>query len=735
MEEVAGAESSDFLDAQAALSQMIREGVKSFSGYERNCCFLNMGGGEFATVSAVSGLDFLDDARAVAAVDWDHDGDLDLLQNSRTAPQVRVLRNDSTSKNHFVALKLTGTSCNRDAIGARVELYRQGVENPLIKTVRAGSGFLSQSSKWLHFGLGSSTKIDRIVVRWPQDEGRAETFTGLVCDSRYLVVQGQNSIETWTPPQRTVRLVPSVPELPKPSDQAKIICSASVQVPELPYSSFAGEQSFVAARQGRAVLVNLWATWCAPCVEELSEITQRADELKAAGVEVLAISVDGIVNDASTSEQARDFLKEMGFPFPAGTASRELLDKLQILRGELFNKGRPFPLPSSFLIDRQGRLAIVNRGTIDVDTLLSDLVILDASELERRDAGVPIAGRWFTQPQQIKMAQLAHAFRTAGYEKDALFYDQKKIIQQASQIHNAGLDLLNQGRFPEAITCFQQALEKDPKCAPAFQNMGIALLQLHKFAASERCLREAIRLDKGQKEAHLYLGNALSLTTRLPEALSSYQEAVRLDSEFAMAHAAIGWLYGGQLGDPEKAEPHLTRAVELQPDQASWLFDLGVILSRQNKFAKASERFRQASLLTPDDPKIQLSLAEALAASGKHSDALEPYRAVLRIDPQHKQAALQLAWYLSTLPDDSLRDAEEAVKLAERVSAKSGDRQPQSLDILAAAYAEAGRYDDAVKTATMAVEIASSQGESALSDQIQGRLTLYSQKQPYRLLP
>ncbi len=132
---------TNFLDAQAALSQMIREGVKSFSGYERNCCFLNLGRGEFATVSAVSGLDLIDDARAIATVDWDHDGDLDLLQNGRNSPQVHVLRNESGSANHFVALKLTGTSCNRDAIGTRVELYRNGEEVPLIKTVRPEVAF------------------------------------------------------------------------------------------------------------------------------------------------------------------------------------------------------------------------------------------------------------------------------------------------------------------------------------------------------------------------------------------------------------------------------------------------------------------------------------------------------------------------------------------------------------------------------------------------------------------
>ncbi len=194
-------------------------------------------------------------------------------------------------------------------------------------------------------------------------------------------------------------------------------------------------------------------------------------------------------------------------------------------------------------------------------------------------------------------------------------------------------------------------------------------------------------------------------------------------------------MYASQLGVPEKAESHLVRAVQLQPNQADWLFDLGVVLSGQDKFAEAAEYFRQATLLSSDDAKFHLNLAESLVAAGNSGEALESYRAVLRIDRQNRQAGLQLAWYLSTLPDDSLRDAEEAVKRAERVAEKFGDHDPTSLDVLAAAYAEAGRFEEAVKIAEKAVEISSSQGKSELCDQIQDRLKLYSEKQPYRLHP
>ena len=168
-------------------------GGRSFSGNERNCCFLNTGAapaaeGRFANISAVSGLDYPDDGRAVALTDWDHDGDLDMWISNRNAPRLRLMRNDSPNDNHFLALRLEGnaTTTNRDAIGARVEVVfanpESGTRQPKsIKTLRAGEGFLAQSSKWLHFGLGSVDVIEKVIVHWPG--GNTEQFSEAVDDS------------------------------------------------------------------------------------------------------------------------------------------------------------------------------------------------------------------------------------------------------------------------------------------------------------------------------------------------------------------------------------------------------------------------------------------------------------------------------------------------------------------------------------------------------------------------
>ena len=85
---------SDYRSGWKAVFKMMKEGL-SWSGRERNCAFLNMDGARFAELSSVSGLDFADDARGAAVVDWDLDGRLDLWVTNRTAPQARFMHNVS----------------------------------------------------------------------------------------------------------------------------------------------------------------------------------------------------------------------------------------------------------------------------------------------------------------------------------------------------------------------------------------------------------------------------------------------------------------------------------------------------------------------------------------------------------------------------------------------------------------------------------------------------------------
>jgi hypothetical protein len=144
-------------------------------------------GGRFHDFSGVSGIDFGDDSRAFAVTDFDGDGNLDLFLKSRLGPQVRALRNDWGTARNALAIRLTGTRSNRDAIGAAVEVEYAGRRT--MSFVQAGSGYLSQHSKTLHFGLGDATHAAKVVIRWPS--GPQQEFHNLDAGFRYHVTEGE----------------------------------------------------------------------------------------------------------------------------------------------------------------------------------------------------------------------------------------------------------------------------------------------------------------------------------------------------------------------------------------------------------------------------------------------------------------------------------------------------------------------------------------------------------------
>ena len=390
-----------YTDAVLEMGRKILSG-ESFSGRERHCVYLNTGGPRFANISAVSGLDFAEDGRGLAVTDWDFDGDPDLWISNRTAPRLRLLRNDTAAGNRFVAVRLTGngTTSNRDAIGARLTL-RVG-EVALLRTLKAGEGFLSQSSRWLTFGLGKVGDVESLVVRWP--DGSQQAFSEIEPNRFYEIAQGAAVPGVFTPPQGRVELSPSAVALPPATQKMHLRLAARTPLPRLSYLDFEGEERRVREHLEEPLLLNLWASWCLPCKAEL-------DELDAAGAHVLALSLDGLGEDSPTSRsQGRDFWRDNGYRLAVGFAEDQLIELLQGYHQAMFLDRRPFPLPTSFLIGTDGAVGAIFRGPVTVAELEDDIAHLQDSAEDRRARAVPFAGRWLGEPHEVTPTELARAF-------------------------------------------------------------------------------------------------------------------------------------------------------------------------------------------------------------------------------------------------------------------------------------------------------------------------------------
>ena len=169
-----------------ALNQFIREEY-SWNGREPNVLHVRRGD-RFFDFSGVSGLDYMEDSRAFAITDFDGDGRPDIVLKSRIGPQVRILQNDCSESNRTIAFRLRGTKSNRDGIGARIRVDQQ------TKWLDAGSGFLSQHSKKLIFGLGASHSAKHVEIKWPS--GVVQEFSNLDAGNSYLIVEGSAELDS-----------------------------------------------------------------------------------------------------------------------------------------------------------------------------------------------------------------------------------------------------------------------------------------------------------------------------------------------------------------------------------------------------------------------------------------------------------------------------------------------------------------------------------------------------------
>jgi len=616
------AEALDYLEAFRRTYRLAERG-RSFSGREPNTAFLNLGDGTFADVSAVSGLAFPDDARAVAATDWDLDGDLDLWIANRTAPRLRLMRNEWGGGAPFVAFRLRGTASNREAVGARVELRLRGPgDGRRIAERTAGSGFLSQSSAWVHFGLGPAAgdppRVEGVTVTWPG--GERQSYSGIEPGGRYVLVQGEEAARRWTPPERTLRLRPQPLDPPAGGTPARVVLTGRPALPPLVYRGFAGEERPVPAGATGPLLVNLWASWCQPCVGELTELAGARERLAAAGLGVLALSVDGLDGRGKTGpEDARAMLSRLGVPFPAGMADADLLETLQILHDRLFSRHLALPVPTSLLIDADGRLAAIYRGRVDLERLLADVGRLALPPGARRAESTPFAGRWLGGPQALRATTVAERFLEEGRLETAAFYLREALAEappestETDEISIRLADvLMTAGAFDEAIPLYREALAQAPGRARETRHLADALAATDRLAEAAEAYRTAIAADPADGLTYRSLGTVLLGLGRFDEASAALREALARQAETAETRHDLGVALAA-IGDLDGARRELERAVALRPGFPEALNNLGVVLLRAGRRDAAIAHFRRALDARPDYPDAAANLAGVLA--------------------------------------------------------------------------------------------------------------------------
>jgi tetratricopeptide (TPR) repeat protein len=263
----------------------------------------------------------------------------------------------------------------------------------------------------------------------------------------------------------------------------------------------------------------------------------------------------------------------------------------------------------------------------------------------------------------------------------------------------------------------------------------IGLYLLAVWAVADWCgTRSARRIALTAGSAIILAGLIFSTraqTSYWRDSESLWTHALGVTSGNFIAHNNLGTALF-QRGDLNGATNQYQAALQIRPDYEEAHFNLGTALLQSGDAEGAINEFQTALRLQPDHAQAHINLGSALAQKGDVRDAIAQIQSGLRLDPGNVEANNNLAWLLATSSEPSLRDGRRAVELAQQANRLAGGGNMSTLRTLAAAEAEAGRFDDAVQNAQAALALAQAAGRSDLITVLKNEITLYQARQPLR---
>jgi tetratricopeptide (TPR) repeat protein len=569
-----GTPSLEYEQGWNAINELIRSD-HTWSGYERNVFYANNRDGTFSDVSGTIGLDFLEDGRAFALADFDHDGRQEIFLKNRTAPQLRLLKSVVEDLPPAIAFRLRGIKSNPDAIGARVTVDRQ------TKMLQAGSGFLSQHSKEVFFGLGDIKEPVTASIRWPS--GLVQRLENLPINHRVWVEEGNepSRIEPFakaalssSPPPRlsslpstieTWLLVPvPAPDLATPNSK-----------PVLKQLTFDPARQIVSVTEDVAGIYSVLYRYLFDRHRDLTLPTSFLIDSRGDIVKVYQGPVDPrtVDEDIKRIPKTRADRLAMALPFPGNSQSYEFGRNNLSLGSAFFQHGYYDQAAATFQV------------------ALRD----DPSSAE---AHYGLGSVYLKQEKNVEArASFERAIKaTASYPDTA-----------PNAWNNLGLLATREGRLSEAIDHFQEALRLNPEYWIALENLGNGYRQQRRWEEARAALERSVAARPQEPEANYSL---------------------------AMVYA--------QMDDSERAYQLLQKALSLRPAYPEALNNLGILFLRTKRRDEAVAKFEECIRVAPEFDQAYLNLARVYSLERNREKARAVLMDLLKQHPGHAQAQQML---------------------------------------------------------------------------------------------
>jgi Flp pilus assembly protein TadD len=291
-----------------------------------------------------------------------------------------------------------------------------------------------------------------------------------------------------------------------------------------------------------------------------------------------------------------------------------------------------------------------------------------------------------------------------------------------------GWTLFTKGDVDSSIPYLERALKIKPNDPDVHDSLGLALKQKGQLDAATAHFEETLKLRPNDSVAFINLGAILEQKGQVDAAVVNYRKALLLKPDDAEIHARLGGALR-QLGVLDQAMAHLQLALDMKFDDARVHRELGLALHQKGRISEAIPQYQRALVIKPDYAEAHNDLGVALFQIGQAAEAIVQFKKTLALIPDNVETLDNLAWLLATASPASLRNGTESVEFAERAAKLTGGKDPSILNTQSAAYAAAGRFEEALATAHQALKLAEARFDSALVGTLQKEIRFYEMRQ------
>jgi tetratricopeptide (TPR) repeat protein/peroxiredoxin len=633
--------SHDYEQGWTALNELLRSDY-SWSGYERNVFFANNRNGTFSDVSACVDLDFLEDGRSFALADFDRDGRLEVVLKNRSAPQLRLLKNVVSDLGSSIAFRLAGSSSNRDAIGAAVTVTTPTGKQT--KFVQAGSGFLSQHSKELHFGLGENQTPVQATIRWPN--GVVQNLEQLPPNHRIWVQEGAPGFRA--EPFQVSKSTGAATAKNSQPEELPSACEtwliAPVSAPDFSLTDLAEQTHALSALRGHNVLVSFVSSDSQTWRDDLKSVDQIARRCAKLGLRVLAINFSGM----SKSDSSVDSLRQLRLSVPILLGTDDVAGVYSILYRYLFDRHRDIPLPTSFLVDAEGDIVKVFQGSSDPRQIEEDCQQIPRTPSARLAKALPFVGITESFDSSRNYLSFGSAFFQRGYFEQAEASFQHALRDNpdsAEAEYGLGSVYLKQSKVPEARESFARATRMTagyPDTLPdAWNNLGLLSARAGNFQEAIAYFQKALALSPDHMVALVNLGNAYRQQHKWEDARAIFERAIAVGPQDPEANYGLAMVFA-QLNDTSHAYEYLQKALALRPEYPEALNNLGILYLRTDQRDRAVATFEECIRVAPEFNQSYLNLAQVYVIEGSPKKARDVLSQLLAQHPDDAQAKAAL---------------------------------------------------------------------------------------------